>query len=74
MVGKLSESGWYWVEWGQRGKNQDNCNNIINKVQLKEKNLALAGLAQWIERWPANQRVLVQFSVRAHARSLVGGA
>ena len=29
--------------------------------------LALAGVAQWIECWPANQRSLVQFPVRAHA-------
>ena len=28
---------------------------------------ALAGVAQWIECWPANQRALVQFPVRAHA-------
>ena len=33
----------------------------INKV------LALAGVAQWIEHGPTNQRVTVQFPVRAHA-------
>ena len=25
--------------WGQRGKNQDNCNNIINNIQLKSKKI-----------------------------------
>ena len=30
-------------------------------------NSALAGVAQWIECGPANQRLLVQFPVRAHA-------
>ena len=29
--------------------------------------LALAGVAQWIECQPANQRLLVQFLVKAHA-------
>ena len=27
----------------------------------------MAGVAQWIEHWPANQRVTVRFPVRAHA-------
>ena len=31
------------------------------------KGLALAGMAQWIERWPANQRSPVRFPVRAHS-------
>ena len=37
-------------------------------IFLKKKGtLALAGVAQWIECRPANQRSLVQFPVRAHA-------
>ena len=28
---------------------------------------ALGGVAQWIEYWPANQGLPVQFPVRAHA-------
>ena len=28
---------------------------------------ALAGVAQWIECWPANQRPLIQFPLKAHA-------
>ena len=29
--------------------------------------IALIGVAQWIENWPVNQRVAIQFPVRAHA-------
>ena len=40
---------------------------------LREKNWvrALAGVAQWIERWPVKERSQVRFPVRAHA--WVGG-
>ena len=31
---------------------------------------ALAGAAQWIERRPVNQRVVVRFPVRAHAGAM----
>ena len=34
---------------------------------LKNRALALAGVAQWIECWPALKGPLVQFPVRAHA-------
>ena len=38
-------------------------------VCLFEKSLpALAGVAQWIEHWPENQRVAGSLSVRAHAQ------
>ena len=33
---------------------------------VKKLKIALAGVAQWSERRPANQRVAVQFPVRAH--------
>ena len=43
---------------GQWGKKWDNCNSINNiKKIIKKLKLALAGVAQWIECWPANQRV-----------------
>ena len=40
--------------------------NSVNREQRKEC-FALAGVAQWIEHWPVNQRSLVRFPVRAHA-------
>ena len=41
-----------------------------NQKYLGEKiflNIALAGVAQWTEWWPVNQRSPVRFLVRAHA-------
>ena len=34
---------------------------------LARLNTAVAGIAQWTGRWPANQGVMVRFPVRAHA-------
>ena len=31
------------------------------------KYVAMAGVAQWIDHWPVNQRVSVQFPVRTYA-------
>ena len=43
---------------------------------LQHTSQALAGVAQWIEHWPVNQKVAIQFPVRAcaglQARSPVG--
>ena len=44
------------MEWSE-GEKWDNCNNIINKYIKNKKNYALAGVAQWIECQPVNQRV-----------------
>ena len=46
---------------------------------IKSSDLALAGVAQWIECWPANQRVTGLIPSLGHirglqARSPVGGA
>ena len=38
-----------------KGKNQDTRNSVYNLK--KTKTLTLAGASQWIECWPANQRV-----------------
>ena len=35
--------------------------------RLRNANLALAGVAQWTERWPLNQRVTIQFLGKAYA-------
>ena len=35
-------------------------------VLLKHKS-ALVGVVQWVERWPVNRRVAIQYPVRAHA-------
>ena len=49
--------------------------NVKNKEKIlkaaKEKHRALAGVAQWIECWPANQRVAGSIPIRA--RSWVTG-
>ena len=37
------------------------------KATLKVLLAALAGVAQWIEHWPANQRVNSLIPIRAHA-------
>ena len=36
-------------------------------VGIRNAGRALAGVAQWIEHWPANQRVAGLIPVRAHA-------
>ena len=36
-------------------------------IALKNCIWVLAGVAQWIECWPVNQKVMVRFPVRAHA-------
>ena len=43
--------------------------NLTNNIwSIKNVKVALAGVAQWIECWPANQMVTdsMQFPVRAH--------
>ena len=39
----------------------------IVKCKIKNDTGTLAGVAQWRERWPANQKVASSFSVMAHA-------
>ena len=39
----------------------------FNVVSIKHIKRALAGVTQWIEHWPVDQRSLVRFLVRAHA-------
>ena len=39
----------------------------ITWLFFKTEYLALAGVAQWIECWPENQGLPVQFPVKAHA-------
>ena len=49
----MGGTGWR----GTEGENWDNCNSIINKIYFKKINGAPAGVPQWIECQPANQRV-----------------
>ena len=66
LLGKGME---YWKigmgpagSWAKRASTEDG-----EKGWIKESGRHLAGMAQWIEHRPANQRVTGQFPVRAHA-------
>ena len=46
------------------------CKLYLNKVVFKIKNVALAGVAQWIEYQPANQRVTSSIPTSGHKPGL----
>ena len=54
---------------GKEGDYNSRNNYQWRIQQFKDLNLALVGVARWIEHWPVNQNVTgsqVQFPVRAH--------